>query len=399
MSSSIQDAVLAGRIFPRRLRKLPLEPKFFRRFSMSKRSKKKRTAKIALALALACLCLGFAACNWTAQPTTTQPPATVTEPGIWPSETFPEPPSDFESEPHTMEGFTQQGQATEPTQPVAVNPAGFPSREILRGSPDPASGTHTGLRPLAARPLAVADPNNSRGLSTKKVEHAYGVAQGETPHQISIDFQNFFELKRYAAVAYDKLTKEKVLYLTFDCGYENGNTAKILDVLKEKQVPAAFFCTVDEMKSAPEIVSRMIKEGHIVGNHSVKHPSFAEIDRTRMAQEIIGADNYLRENFGYSAPFFRFPKGEYNESALDAVACLGFTSVFWSAAYADWDVNAQKGARYALDTVLARVHPGAILLLHSVSKDNAEAMADIIEGARAMGYTFRNLTDLPQLNS
>jgi len=361
----------------------------------------KRSATIALAALLTlCLCLGLSACMRTTEPPATLPTTTATD--LWPavtSEPFPEPPSDFESQPHTGEGFTAEGGPTEPTQPVAVSPAGFPSREILRGSPDSSSGTHTGLRPLPARALAVADPNNSRHLPTTKVEHAYGVAQNETPHQISIDFQNFFELKGYAAVAYDKLTKEKVLYLTFDCGYENGNTAIILDVLRDKNVKAAFFCTVDEMKGAPEIVARMINEGHIVGNHSVKHPSFAGIDRTRMAQEVIGADNYLRENFGYSAPFFRFPMGEYNESALDAVASLGFTSVFWSAAYADWDVNAQKGARYALDTVLSRIHPGAILLLHSVSADNAAAMADIIDGARAMGYAFRNLTELPQLNS
>jgi len=361
----------------------------------------KHSAKIALAvLAVMGLCFGFYACMTAGQPPATQSPTTHS-PSNWPSETYPLPPTDHE--PGLTTGELPSGSefdhTTDHTQPVAVNPAGFPSREILRGSPDSTAGTYTGLRPLPVRPLAIADPNNSKHLPLTKVEHAYGVAKDETPHQISIDFQNFFEAKRYAAIAYDKLTQEKVLYLTFDCGYENGNTAKILDVLKEKKVAAAFFCTVGEMEGAPEIVARMIKEGHIVGNHSVKHPSFAEIDRTRMAQEVLGADNYLRENFGYSAPFFRFPKGEYNESALEAVASLGFTSVFWSAAYADWDVNAQKGARYALDTVLARVHPGAILLLHSVSQDNAEAMADIIDGARAMGYVFRNLTELPQLRS
>jgi len=361
-----------------------------------------RIAKhVLVVLAAACLCLGLFACNMAAeQPPATHSPTTTAYPAGWPdgSETFPEPPSDFESEPYTLDGFTAEGHSTEPTQPVAVNPAGFPSREILRGSPSPGAGTYTGLQALPARPLAVADPNNSKNLPTAKVEHAYGAAKDEAPHQISIDFQKFFEARHYAAVAYDRLTKEKVLYLTFDCGYENGNTAKILDVLKAKKVPAAFFCTVDEMKGAPEIVARMINEGHIVGNHSVKHPSFAEIGRTRMAQEVIGADNYLRENFGYSAPFFRFPRGEYSESALDAVASLGFTSVFWSAAYADWDVNAQKGAQYALDTVLSRIHPGAIILLHSVSKDNADAMAAIVDGARAMGYTFQNLTELPQLS-
>ena len=355
-------------------------------------------------LATACLCFGLAACTPAEQPPATQSPTTTTRPEGWPSgDPYSTPTTDHE--PTT--GEFQSGEHTsgdefgthEPTQPVAVNPAGFPSREILRGSPDPNAGTYTGLAPLPARPLAIADPNNSKHLPLKKIEHAYGAAKNETPHEISVANQNFFEAKRYAAVAYDRITKEKVLYLTFDCGYENGNTAIILDTLKEKQVPAAFFCTVDEMKGAPEVVARMIAEGHIVGNHSVKHPSFAEIGRTRMAEEVIGADNYLRENFGYSAPFFRFPKGEYTESALEAVASLGFTSVFWSCSYADWDVNAQKGAQHAQDTVLSRIHPGAVILLHSVSSDNAQAMAGIIDGARAMGYVFRDLTSLPQLHS
>ena len=349
-----------------------------------------RIAKLGIIFVTVCLCLF--ACDLTEQPPATQSPAATSLPGGWPEtgESFPVSP--IETEPLSTDDY-----ARESIVPADVNPAGFPSREILRGSPDAAAGTHTGLSPLPARALSLADPNNSKGLPLDKIEHAYGAAENEQPHHISVKNQRFFEAGRYAAVAYDNVTKEKVLYLTFDCGYENGNTAIILDVLKEKQVQAAFFCTVDEMKGAPDIVARMINEGHIVGNHSVKHPSFAEVNRTRMAEEVIGADNYLREHFGYSAPFFRFPKGEYNEFALDAVASLGFTSVFWSAAYADWDVNAQKGAQHALDTVLARVHPGAILLLHSVSADNAQAMADIIDGARAKGYVFQDLSSLPQL--
>jgi len=299
-----------------------------------------------------------------------------------------------------LEGESETETATaNETEPAAGTPAAAPSSEILRGAPDPDAKTFTGLTPLPVRKIAVEDPGNSRGLPVKKIAHAYGVAKDGIPHQISVDNQNFFDSRHYAAVAYDNRTQdEKVLYLTFDCGYENGNTAKILDVLLEKQVPAAFFCTVDEMKSAPEIVARMISEGHIVGNHSVKHPSFCDIDRARMAQEVLGADNYLRENFGYSAPFFRFPKGEYSECALDAVASMGFTSVFWSCSYSDWDTSRQKGAQYALDTVLARIHPGAVILLHSVSSDNAAAMAQIIDGARELGYVFRDLTRLPLFN-
>ena len=295
-----------------------------------------------------------------------------------------------------------EGYTTEYTAPANASPTGFLSPEVLRGEPDSSAQTFTGLRALPQRPVTIAQPNSN--LPTKKIEHSYGVAQNGQPHQISLDNQRFFDANPgYAAVAYDTRAMEpggeKTLYLTFDCGYENGNTAIVLDVLKEKNVPAAFFCTVDEFKTAPEIVARMINEGHIVGNHSVKHPSFSGISRTKMAEEVIGADNYLREHFGYSAPFFRYPKGDYNESALEAVASMGFANIFWSSSYADWDTSAQKGAQYALDTVISRLHPGAILLLHSVSSDNAEAMPDIIDQARAQGYVFRELTDLPLFHS
>jgi len=248
-------------------------------------------------------------------------------------------------------------------------------------------------------PRSVVDPDNSRGLPTKKIEHSFGVPQNGVVNGISKESQEFFDQKGYAAVTYDNKSTAKVLYLTFDCGYENGNTAIILDVLKEKKVPAAFFCTVDEMRDAPDIVARMIDEGHIVGNHSLSHPHFSAISRTEMAKEVLEADNYLRQNFGYSAPFFRFPYGEYNESALEAVASLGFTSVFWSSSYKDWDVNDQKGEQYAYDMVTSRLHPGAVILLHSVSSDNAQAMGRIIDKARAEGYTFRHLTTLPALRS
>ncbi|MDR3313453.1 MAG: polysaccharide deacetylase family protein [Oscillospiraceae bacterium] len=291
--------------------------------------------------------------------------------------------------PPSFEPLFTQGEAAN-----AAPAATIPSPAALKGAADAAAKTFTGLSPLPVRSIAIPDPNNSLGLPVKKIEHSYGVAKDGKPHSISVANQRFFDAKHYAAVAYDT-SEKKVVYLTFDCGYENGNTAKILDVLKEKKAPAAFFCTLDEMKGAPEIVARMINEGHIVGNHSAKHPSFAEIDRSRMAKEILESDNYLRTEFGYTSPFFRFPKGEYTESALEAVASLGFVSVFWSAAYSDWDVSVSRGGAYAADTVLARLHPGAILLLHSVSNDNAEAMAQIIDRARAQGYEFQELPALP----
>lgn len=253
--------------------------------------------------------------------------------------------------------------------------------------------TAKGKTTLPTVAFSVNDPDNKRGLSTKKIGHSYGVAKDGKPHHISVDNQKYFESTGYKVFCYDTKTKEKVLYLTFDCGWENGYTAKCLDVLKEKKVPAAFFCTLDHIKSTPDLIGRMINEGHIVGNHSAKHPDFTSISRQRMADEILECDNYLRENFGYTSKFFRFPEGSYNENALELVDSMGYTSVFWSCAYADWDVNATKGADYAFDTVTSRLHPGAVILLHSVSPDNAEALGRIIDYARQNGYEFKALTD------
>lgn len=231
-------------------------------------------------------------------------------------------------------------------------------------------------------------------FSKEKKSHSYGVAKDGKPHEISVTAQKYFEDNSFNAFCLDTVSKDKVLYLTFDCGYENGYTSKILDVLKEKNVPAAFFCTLNEVKDNKELIGRMISEGHIVGNHSVTHPSFAEISREQMKTEIQGFEDYLKENFGgYCEPYFRFPKGEYTDEALNLVGSLGYSSVFWSLSYADWDTNAQKGADYAYDKVISRLHPGAVILLHSVSSDNALAMAKIIDEARSEGYEFRSLRD------
>ena len=250
------------------------------------------------------------------------------------------------------------------------------------------TATYTGLEPLPENTLPIIDPDNLRGLSTTAHNHSFGVSKGGVPHEISVNNQKFYE--KYGGLCLDT-SGEKVIYLTFDCGYENGCTGRILDTLKEKNVPAAFFVTLSHVKSNPDLIARMINEGHIVGNHSDTHPNFSTISRTRMVQEIQNLDNYLRTSFGYSAPYFRFPEGACSENALELVQSIGFKSVFWSTAYADWDVNNPKGKQYAFDTVTSRLHPGCVLLLHAVSYDNAEALGDIIDYARAQGYTFKSL--------
>ena len=256
--------------------------------------------------------------------------------------------------------------------------------------------TFTGLKPLEIKEFKVYDPENKRRIPTKSIEHSFGIAKNEKPNDISLNAQKFFDSKKFNAVCLDTKTKDKkVLYLTFDCGWENGYTGKVLDILKQKRVPAAFFCTLSNIEKEPELIARMINEGHIVGNHSDTHPRFSEISREKMVLEIARCDNYLRVNFGYSSPFFRFPEGNYSESALDLVGSLGYKSVFWSVAYADWDVNNPHGADYAFNTVTARLHPGAVILLHSVSPDNAAALSRIIDWARDNGYEFKALTDCP----
>ena len=242
---------------------------------------------------------------------------------------------------------------------------------------------------------SVPDPKNERDLSTERKEHSYGVAKNGQPHSISVEAQKYSASLGKKAFCYDTVTKEKVLYLTFDCGWENGCTAVILDTLKEKKVPAAFFCTLDHIDSEPALIRRMIDEGHIVGNHSANHADFAKISREHMASEIYECEERLRTEFGYTPTFFRFPEGAYNENAIDLVCSMGYSTAFWSLAYADWDVENSKGGDYAFEKVTSRLHPGAVILLHSVSPDNAQALGRIIDYARENGYEFRALSDFP----
>lgn len=262
---------------------------------------------------------------------------------------------------------------------------------IIKGAEG--GSTITGYAPLS--PVSYSASAAPSGISEKKISHSHGPASDGKAHHTVVEFQKTFQ--KYGAVTLDTVSEEKVLYLTFDCGYEYENlTAKVLDVLKEKGVPATFFCTLDHIKSEESLIARMIKEGHIVGNHSATHPSFAEISREKMAEEIEETENYLREKFGYAAKYFRFPAGEYTESALELIDSLGYVSVFWSVAYDDWNTENVRGKDYAVEKVMSRLHDGAIILLHSVSKDNAEALGEIIDKARAEGYVFKALTDYRQ---
>lgn len=274
---------------------------------------------------------------------------------------------------------------------VTTQPEGEkPFSRVITG--ESGADTPTGFAPLPEISFTVQDPGNSAGLSEEKKGHSHGPASGGKAHYTMVEFQEYFD--RFGALTLDTVTPEKVVYLTFDCGWENnGLTGRILDTLKEKEVPAAFFCTLTHIKQQHGLILRMIKEGHIVGNHSVTHPSFPAISREKMSQEILGLDNYMRVNYGYSAKYFRFPAGEYSESALQLVQSMGYMSVFWSLAYDDWDVTQMRGTQYTVDKVMSRLHPGAVILLHSVSEDNANALPTLIDRIRAEGYEFRSLDE------
>lgn len=278
------------------------------------------------------------------------------------------------------------------TEAPVLNP--LSTDRCLFGADTGSSLTATGFEPLEPFDFRLTQYIDTGDCSLEMQSHGYGVATDEKPHTVSITNQQIFDEKGYDAVCLDTESEKKVLYLTFDCGYENGYTAMILDVLKEKNVPAAFFCTLPQMRDNHEIISRMITEGHIVGNHSVTHPDFSTLSGEEIVSEIKGFDDYIRENFGYSSLYFRYPQGKYSDYSMRAVNELGFRCVFWSLAYADWDIENQKGADYALETVMSRIHPGAVILLHAVSPDNANALSDIIDSAREKGYEFRSLEDM-----
>ena len=198
---------------------------------------------------------------------------------------------------------------------------------------------------------------------------------------------------KYSSLFIDN-SGEKNVYLTFDEGYENGYTSAILDALKKADVKAVFFVTYDYCVSAPDLVERMIAEGHTVGNHSYSHPSFPQCSENEVKDEVMLLHDYVKENFGYEMTLFRFPKGEFSEKTLFQLDSLGYTSVFWSFAYVDWNADAQTTAKEAFDTITSATHSGGIYLLHAVSKANADCLGDVIDYWKNNGYTVGDLNKL-----
>ena len=254
-------------------------------------------------------------------------------------------------------------------------------------------GTSAGIAAEKLSQDNKADPASAAAVPAS-AEGTWGLSfqeEGKTP----VGNATFEELAKYDAF-YAEQTEEKHIYLTFDVGYENGNTASILDTLKKHNVSATFFVVGTYIESDPELVKRMAEEGHIVGNHTWHHPDMSQIAAMdAFKKELEDVENaYLEVTGEEMTKFYRPPQGKYSEANLKMAQELEYKTFFWSLAYVDWYDDNQPSREEAFEKLLGRIHPGAIVLLHSTSDTNALILDELIQKWEEMGYTIRSLTEL-----
>ena len=236
----------------------------------------------------------------------------------------------------------------------------------------------------AAGEAAVAVSTDNWGLSFP--------TEGQSP----VGNATVEELAQYNAY-YLGDTSRKVIYLTFDCGYENGYTDSILDTLKKHNAPAAFFVVGNMIESAPDLIRRMVAEGHIVGNHTYHHPDMSSIsEQSAFQKELESLEALFQETTGQTmSKYYRPPQGKYNVENLRQAKALGYKTILWSLAYVDWYVDDQPTPEQAYSKLLPRIHDGAIVLLHSTSRTNAEILDELLTKWEEMGFSFASLDQLP----
>lgn len=219
----------------------------------------------------------------------------------------------------------------------------------------------------------------------------------QTPGQAPIGNATADQLAAYDAKFLGN-TQENTIYLTFDCGYESGQTEQMLDVLKKHNVKAAFFVVGNYITDSPELVQRMAEEGHIVGNHTWSHPNMSEItDKTAFSAQLQKVRDAYQACTGKEMPlYYRPPQGVYSEENLALAQELGYKTVFWSLAYVDWIADQQPGEEEALSKLTSRIHPGAVVLLHNTSATNAKILDRLLTQWEQQGYQFGTLDDLFQ---
>lgn len=221
----------------------------------------------------------------------------------------------------------------------------------------------------------------------------WGLGFGETGSQPS-GTESADVMKKYGAY-YVGNAKEKVLYLTFDCGYENGNTPAILTALKKHKVKATFFVVGHFLKENNDLVKQIVKEGHTIGNHTYNHPNIIGMSKEKFESELTQVEDLYKEITGKEmTKYYRPPQGKYNVENLQMAQAKGYKTFFWSLAYVDWNADAQPTKEEAFEKLLSRIHPGAIVLLHNTSKTNGEILDELLGKWEDMGYSFGTLGDL-----
>lgn len=280
------------------------------------------------------------------------------------------------------------------TEPIVTEPGEIydPIDPAAPRTPLPAQDTAAAAQDIPKRDTAGGEswPPLSAERRAQLSGSTVGWGQGVEVNELNQPTGALYGMQKYGELGgwFIRPGDGNTVYLTYDLGYENGYTAPVLDALKEKGVKGVFFVTMDYVKTAPELVRRIIDEGHVLGNHSVHHPSMPSCSPQEAEQEILGLHDYVKENFGYEMTLFRFPRGEFSEKTLVQARDLGYASVFWSYAYVDWKTDAQPPVAASLEKLTKAAHPGAIYLLHTVSSTNAALMGDLIDNLRAAGYTI-----------
>ena len=227
-------------------------------------------------------------------------------------------------------------------------------------------------------------------LTNKKI--GWGIKRNNNHTQPDVGSKNKEIMDKYNGL-YMGNNQKKLVYLTFDLGYEAGYTSKILEVLKQNNVKATFFITAHYVNTEPELVKQMIDEGHIIGNHTVNHKSMPDCSLDTIKKEVMDLHTSIKEKFNSEMKFIRPPKGEYSERTVAYTNTLGYTSVMWSFAYDDWDETKQGREEYGKKKILDNLHNGEIILLHATSKDNSNILDDVIKQAKEQGYEFKNIDE------
>lgn len=231
---------------------------------------------------------------------------------------------------------------------------------------------------------------SAQGLSNKKI--GWGIKRNDNHEQPDLGKTNKEIIDKYNGIAMGNNT-DKYIYLTFDQGYEAGYTSQILQALKENNVTATFFITAHYLNTQPELVKQMIDEGHIIGNHTVNHKSMPDLTEEQINAEVMDLHKAMYEKFQYEMKYIRPPKGEFSERCISVTNSLGYKTVMWSFAYADWDEKKQPDETAAKKKILDNVHNGEVMLLHATSKTNANILGDVIKEIQNMGYEFKSLDE------